>query len=177
MNPKSATLLLILGAAVTAPCQVIPVRSSAWSAGIGVFYPGDRAQRDRTGKTNFQFALSYELPQHDPRIPRFGAFADFSTRADDKNRLGVLGLGVQVRQSLTSSASAVQPYVRAGIGTYAIAAKDNGRTRENGGRIGGLVTFGIDTKNQFFVEIGYRLVAKFHGIDASGGILTVGYRF
>jgi hypothetical protein len=111
------------------------------------------------------------------RTPRFGAFLDFSTRADDKNRLGVLGLGIQARQSIGSPASAVQPYLRAGIGTYSIAAKENGRTRENGGRIGGLVTLGVDAKNQFFVEIGYRFVARFHGLDASGGILTLGYRF
>jgi Outer membrane protein beta-barrel domain len=177
MNPKSAVLLLMIGSAITAPSQVHPPQPSAWSAGVGIFYPGDRAERDRTGKTHFQLSISYELPSHDPRLPRLGAFADFSTRTDERNRLGVLGLGVQVRQSIGIATGPVKPYVRGGIGTYSLAIKENGKTEANGGRIGGFLTLGVDVKQRFFVEAGYRFASKFRGINASGALLTLGYRF
>ena len=75
-----------------------------------------------------------------------------------------------------SSTSYGQVYVGAGLGAYFLNASGFFGTSNNT-RFGGKVFVGLDLTQGFFLEGGYTYIGSVQGINPSGFMASVGYKF
>ncbi|HLK17130.1 MAG TPA: hypothetical protein VKT78_20165 [Fimbriimonadaceae bacterium] len=181
MNIRNRTLILalaslgILGAAATSSAQSTTVAQPI-RIEIGGFFPTDTAVTSTLRKAALYGGASYDMYKlGNGNNTMAGLYVDASYNSSGGLHLTQVGVGAQARvYSSTSSYGTF--YFGGGVGAYFMNA--NGFfSSTNNTRVGGKVFVGIDLTQGFFVEGGYTLIGSVNGVNPSGFMAALGYRF
>lgn len=147
--------------------------SSAVGGDVGVFLPKQDGMQ--TGPTVEGFYEYYMDARDSVRIGVGWANPKFERESADSMRQ--VRIGVDLVHNWEGGS--IHPFVGAGLGTYFLQLKDNGRNfGDSDTKLGGTVFGGLEffTSDTFSIkgEAGYHFVTKANGYNPSGLALTIG---
>ena len=181
MKLKTALQLLLVSGlfllgAERASAQSETPKPKKFSISIGGFYPKGQDAKD-AGTPHLLTVLSYDLNGSGSGPFSYGVFSESSYRKKDGNKFTCGALGIQGRLLLGNRESGLTPYVSVRLGGYSVKSEPSVGAEVDESRFGGYVGAGLELRSGFIAEAGYRWVQSAKGVDGSGFLVTIGWRF